>query len=297
MATGEYRHERTWVAEAADGQLLARAVWWAFPESPEPLALDCLWVSEAVPDPVALGAELLRAAHAAFGTAPEYHLILPPGGVAAPGSVAATPELGAGSPVSPPAGLRWRLAAARDAGLGEELHRLRFEWRPGVEAAVPTPVGGARLSFAAEPRDEVFVELFRRVAEGSLDDSTRLASGSADPAQQARDTLDSYLTMPGDRSWWRIALTPDGHPAGFAIPSANGAGPVVGYLGVLPGLRGQGLADELLAEITRSHATRGAIRIRADTDAANTPMAAAFRRAGYQDIGSRIVLSAPPAAL
>ncbi|WP_354639359.1 GNAT family N-acetyltransferase [Kitasatospora camelliae] len=278
-ADGSYRPAHTWIAEDADGRLLARAVWWTFPASDRPLALDCIWVDDSVPDRVTLAADLLAAAHAAFPGGerlPEYHLFLPPGwrtDAAVHDAVA------------------WRRQAAERAGLTGALERLRYEWTPAPERPAPAP--GGTLRFAAEPDDEVFVEIFRRVAVGSLDDDTRRGLARLGARAQAEETLQDYLQMPGDRSWWRVARTADGELAGFAIPSANNGGPVVGYLGVLPEHRGRGLVDELLAEITRFHAARGAHRIGADTDLDNRPMAAAFTRAGYHNFGVRLVLGAP----
>jgi len=48
--------------------------------------------------------------------------------------------------------------------------------------------------------------------------------------------------------------------------------------------------DEILAYITRFHIGDGARRITATTDAVNTPMAAAFDRAGYKLVEVRIDL-------
>ncbi|MER5636257.1 GNAT family N-acetyltransferase [Kitasatospora sp. NPDC002227] len=204
---------------------------------------------------------------------PEYQLMLPPGWEA-DASVVAQVE--------------WRRAAAASAGLTRELERLRFEWRrPG---AVPPPADG-RLRFGPAS-DEVFRELFASVAVGSLDDFTQRDVARCGISEHARETLDYYRSLPGNRSWWRVARTAEGQLAGFVIPSANDGGPVVGYLGVLPALRGHGLADELVAEATRSHAARGADRVRADTDSLNAPMAAAFLRAGYRVTAARLVLSA-----
>ncbi|BFV57642.1 hypothetical protein KCMC57_up27460 [Kitasatospora sp. CMC57] len=59
----------------------------------------------------------------------------------------------------------------------------------------------------------------------------------------------------------------------------------------MPALRGRSYADELLGEITRFHAARGARRIGADTDLGNAPMAACFERAGYRNFGVRLVLT------
>ena len=274
LADGHYRHERVWIAEQ-DGEILARAVWWGFPGD-RPLALDCLYVHPSVEDRVALAAELLRHAHDAFGDAPAYHVFVPAGWRDLPAVVAA---------------VGWRWEAGRRAGLTDELERLRYAWTPDV----PVPEPSGRLTFRAEPDDEAFVEVFRRVAEGSLDHHTRQALVTKDAEAQAREDLADYLSMPGDRSWWRLAHTPDGDLAGFAMPSANNAGPVVGYLGVLPEQRGHGYVDDLLGEITRCHAELGAQRIAADTDATNLPMARAFERAGYRVFAVRLVLSADPA--
>lgn len=118
------------------------------------------------------------------------------------------------------------------------------------------------------------------------------------PAGQYRDELARhiYLAMPGDRDWWRLAYTaPGGQLAGMILPNRNTGGAVVGYLGVLPELRGRGYIDDLVAETTRFHAARGEPRIAATTDTRNLPMANAFERAGYRPYGIRYVLSEPPA--
>ena len=107
--------------------------------------------------------------------------------------------------------------------------------------------------------------------------------------------MEVYLAMPGDRGWWRLAYTAaDGQLAGMILPNRNTDGAVVGYLGVLPGLRGRGYINDLVAHATRFHAGRGEPRIAATTDTTNRPMAAAFEHAGYRACGIRYVLSEPP---
>jgi RimJ/RimL family protein N-acetyltransferase len=78
------------------------------------------------------------------------------------------------------------------------------------------------------------------------------------------------------------------------LPNRNTDGAVVGYLGVLPALRGRGYINDLVAHATRFHAGRGEPRIAATTDTTNRPMAAAFEHAGYRACGIRYVLSEPP---
>jgi GNAT superfamily N-acetyltransferase len=102
-----------------------------------------------------------------------------------------------------------------------------------------------------------------------------------------------YKSMPGDRDLWRLAFDGDGDLVGFALPTANAGGPVVGYLGVVPEHRGKGLSDDLLAEITHLLAETGAEQIRADTDFGNIPMAKSFERQGYRNFAVRRVLSFP----
>ncbi|MBF6055442.1 GNAT family N-acetyltransferase [Streptomyces eurocidicus] len=277
-ADRRFRAEWTWLAEE-DGEILARALWWGRSDSAHPITLDCLHVRPSVGDRAGLAAGLLDAGHRSFagngatGT-PRYEISLPGDWREDPATVAA---------------VTWRTAAARRAGLTEEVERLRYEWTP--EAGVPEPTG--RLVFSPEPDDERFVEVFRRIAAGSLDVATRRELATMDADRQAREDMAFYLGCPGKRAWWRLAHTPDGALAGMAVPSRTPYHPNVGYLGVVPELRGRGYIDEILAEITRIHHGNGARRVTATTDTVNTPMAAAFERAGYRNTEIRLVLEAP----
>ncbi|MEV0628802.1 GNAT family N-acetyltransferase [Nonomuraea wenchangensis] len=274
LESGHYRYDRIWLALDEDtGDILARAVWWGFPDG-RPLALDCVHVHPSVRDRVALAAELLERGHAAFGDRPAYHVFLSEGWREDPKAAPA---------------LAWRKEAVGRAGLTDELERLRLAWTAGE----PVPEPSDRLVFRGEDDDEAFVAAFRRVAEGTLDHATRLSLRTMDPEEQARQEVADYREMPGDRSWWRLAYSAaDGSLVGVALPSANNAGPVVGYLGVVPEHRGHGYVDDLLGEITRCHAERGVERVAADTDRGNTPMVKAFERAGYRTFAIRLVLSA-----
>ena len=280
LASGEYRPDWTWLAETAPGGdgLAAAAIWWG---DTAPNGLDAIVASPGLSreQRVAVAGGLLASAHRDFDrsrTMPAYHVQLPVDWRSRPEVVSA---------------LSWRWQAAAAAGLTDELERLRFEWAAGT--AIPAPTG--RLAFRREPDDGVFADLFRRVLDGTLDATSRRMADVVGEYAQARSDVDFYRDrLPGDRGWWFTAHTPDGEPAGFGIPARNSQVPVVGYLGVLPGHRGRGYIDDILAEVTRILAAEaGAEVIHADTDVANTPMAAAFERAGYRHTARRVVLSAP----
>jgi GNAT superfamily N-acetyltransferase len=270
LSTRQYRYDHTWVADD-DGAVVAAAVWWTFPDGTAPMSLDGLFAAPGLADPVPVWTEMILAAR---DLAPEgdYHIFLPAGWRDDPAISAA---------------LAPRRAAAEAAGLTSTLERLRFEWL----ASTPVPARSTRLIFRTEPDDEAFVEVFMRVASGSLDASAQDEVRRQGPAGYARGDLDLYKKMPGERAWWKLAYDGSGDLIGFAIPSRNNGGPVVGFLGVVPEYRGHGYSADLLSEITADLADLGASRITADTDLGNAPMAAAFRRLGYTNFAVRLVLS------
>ena len=283
LRRGEHRPEWTWIAQAGDGEpVLAAGIWWGRPGERAPDTLDGLYARGelAGDERAALAGALITAAHQAFAAAgganPDFHLMLPGDWRGRRDVVSA---------------LSWRWDAALRAGLTDELERLRFEWTRA--AGLPRDAG--RLVFRAEPDDEVFAGLFRRVLAGTLDATSSKTARAVGPAAQARLDVAFYRDkLCGDRAWWRVAATTDGEIVGFGVPSANADVAVVGYLGVLPEHRGHGYVDDIVAEITRVLvAQAGAATIHADTDLANQPMAAAFERSGYRNFGRRVVLSAP----
>ncbi|WP_329003287.1 GNAT family N-acetyltransferase [Kribbella sp. NBC_00709] len=274
VADGYYRDDWNWVVEE-NGAIQALAIWWGFPDAEHPLSIDGLYyVGDS--DPVPVWTELIKHAVAprpADAEPPEYHFFLTSDWQDQPDVVAA---------VEP------RAQAATAAGLTAITDRLRYEWKPEYGL----PPRSTRLRF--EPADdEAFVDVFMRVAKGSLDAGTAREIARIGAEGAAREEVEIYTSMPGERSWWRLAYDEGGELIGFAIPSANAGGPVVGYLGVVPERRGNGLIDDLLAEITHMLDETGAEHIRADTDFGNVPMAKSFERQGYRNFAVRRVLSFP----
>lgn len=274
LVSGAYRHDWSWVLED-DDRIIALAIWWGLEQFDHPFSIDGLYCVPGV-DRIPVWTELIRHALGtipAEADQPEYHIFVPNGWRDQPDVVAE---------------LEPRLQAAAAAGLSEVTERLRYEWVPGTGS----PARSTRLRFAPGD-DEAFLDVFRRVIEGSLDASTRRAVARVGVDGAAKEDLEIYQSMPGERSWWRLAYDDTGALVGFALPSANNGGPVVGYLGVLAEHRGNGYSDDLLAEITHVLVETGAERIRADTDLTNKPMAASFERLGYRNHAVRMVASYP----
>jgi GNAT superfamily N-acetyltransferase len=91
-------------------------------------------------------------------------------------------------------------------------------------------------------------------------------------------------TVVARAAWW--AGPDDDTPV--ALDWFDFTDPVIGYIAVVPERRGHGYAYDLLAEATHFLVTEGADRIVAGTDVTNTPMAAAFTKAGYPVAQHRI---------
>lgn len=270
------RPEWSWALEH-EGRLVGRALWWGRGDS-VPSAMDALDVLPQVDDPRSAAVQLLRGGRDDFAASgarvlPPYTLMLPRQWR---------------DDVDATRAVTWRSEAMADVGVTSALERRQYAWtrEDGV------PPSSTRVWFRQGP-DEEFIALFREAARGSLDVETRRSLETMDEASQAKEDFEFYDSCPGERDWWRVATDAEGAVVGFIVPSATPYHRNVGYLGVLPGHRGQGLVDDLLGEVTRIHAAAGAERITATTDMTNLPMAAAFDRAGYQVTEIRLVLEAP----
>lgn len=277
LALHRYRPEWTWVA-AEHGRIDALAIWWALDDAPHPVSLDAIWVAPDVEDPAARAGDLLSSAlsrfqHAGLIVVPEVNIDLPSHWQDDPDTRA---------------GLGWRRDACQRYGISDWNERYQLEWT--TDDGLPTASG--RLHYRPAD-DSEFLDVFRRVAVGSLDVLTRRALAELGEEGQARDDLEFYSSLPGDRALWRIALDRDDAVIGFAIPSRSAYDASVSYLGVAPEHRGHRYVDDLLAEITRLHVEAGAARITGTTDRTNAPMLEAFARAGYRTTGVRLVGTGP----
>jgi RimJ/RimL family protein N-acetyltransferase len=268
LAAGRRRPQWMWVAFRSD-HLLARLAWWGQAGEDTPFLLDVFDIDDSSGDRerVDIGVRLLRTAIAE----------VVPANTRPPGYIRVVPsdwrEDGVAGRV-----VEDRMLALERTGARLFVERLRFQWRPGI----PVPGATGRLVFRPVRSTGEILGLMTQVLDGTLDahsreDLTRMSAREA-AVRHYKDELARYRSP---RDWWRIATLPDGEPVGFVTPARNDYNPIIGYLAVLPEHRGNGYIDEILAEGTRILAAHDVPRIRAATDLGNTPMANAFRRAGY----------------
>lgn len=256
-----------------DDRTLARVAWWARAGGDTPLLMDFFDVDDDLPESerITIGERLLRAAMSEVvpGRPPQYLRCVPADWRADPAAYAVVAA---------------RMAALERTGARLFVERLRLEWRPGT----PVPEPDGRLAFRGTDRAEL-VGLMTRVLDGTLDAHSGADLRTKPADQVAADHYDDeFARYPSPIAWHRVATLPGGEPVGFVVPARNPYNAIIAYIGVLPEHRGNGHIDRILAEGTRILAAEKVPRIRASTDLTNTPMAAAFARAGYTDFEHQI---------
>jgi ribosomal protein S18 acetylase RimI-like enzyme len=141
-----------------------------------------------------------------------------------------------------------------------------------------------------EASGDAFVDAIRRGSEGTLDREIRGERESLGPQGAARDFFEDARGVKHGPSWWRLAYDRrSGDLVGLVMPAEPPGFLTLFYIGVVPEMRGRGCVDDLLAAgiaTLLDARTEGGTEkpLRADTDVANAPMAAAFGRDGQ---GSR----------
>ncbi|GLW89947.1 GNAT family N-acetyltransferase [Actinokineospora globicatena] len=259
---GRRKPEWLWVALRGD-QLVARAGWWSRPGDEHPLLMDVFDILGDTDDAIRLVETALAQVVPADATPPEYGRFLPPDW-REQDDVRVSVER--------------RVRALESLGAHLLVERLRLEWRPGT----PIPELSGRLTFRTVADPEELIDLMTLVLDGTLDAHSRQDLAVKSAREIARDEYSGeFERYNSPREWWKIATLPDGDPVGFVLPAHNGYNPVISYIGVVPAHRGHGYIHDLLAMGTSVLAAEDVPRIRASTDVDNTPMAAAFAKAGY----------------
>lgn len=275
FAAGSMRPEWCFVAQEEQGDRpLGRVAFWTLPGVGEPFALvllDVPWEADYAGVGTRLLGDVLGEARALGAGEIEHVIDVPP----MPPQFQHHPEE--------------RVELLESVGFALRRETGRFEWRGGELPAEP-----GRLSFRTleEGGEDAFVEAMREVSGGTLDRAIREERERLGPQRAAREFFEDARRVEHGPSWWRLAYAQGGELAGLVMPAEPPGFLTVFYVGVVPEMRGRGYVDDLLAAGTATllEARRGERSdkpLRADTDVANVPMAAAFERAGWARFAGR----------
>lgn len=177
--------------------------------------------------------------------------------------------------------------ALEKAGWQLLVERHHYEFLPEAQLAtgIATTLRLEPLTGRDDPR---LLELHGEIMRGTLDahDLSLIERVGHDAA--TRDSL-AYLLDADPWECIRLAFADSPKPVGYVSWRAmeGGRGFVV-FVGVAHATRGRGYGRELLAHATRGLMQAGSTTLIADTDSANTPMAAAFADIGWPRTETRI---------
>jgi ribosomal protein S18 acetylase RimI-like enzyme len=264
LAAGTVRPRWCRTAYDEGNRAVARHYWWGPENASAPVVLVPL--DSADPD---------AAAALALDAIEDLHVVDAWSEITIPGATA-------GDPWTTKPG---EVAVLEAAGFRFQVDRVRVEWIAGTPLAEPT----ARLTFApADGYDDgALVALFASVADGSLDHAMQDGREHLSDDEEARKRVTFLRAFPGVDDRFVIAVDADSHDVGYVVPALSPMTGVIAEIGVAGPSRGNGYVHDLLAHATSTLSAAGATRIVADTDCANTPMRAAFRRAGYREFARR----------
>jgi GNAT superfamily N-acetyltransferase/RimJ/RimL family protein N-acetyltransferase len=270
FAAGSMRPEWCFIAEEED-RPVGRVAFWTLPGMEQPFALVLLDVDwEGVY--TAVGTRLLQYtldAARALGAEDIEHVIDAP-------------------PIRPQFQhhAQKRIGLLKSAGFYLRRETGRYEWR-GTEP--PTEPGWLSFLALEEVGEEAFIEAMERISEGTLDQEIRAEREKLGTKRAAQEFFDDAGRVQHDASWWRLAYAPNGDLAGLIMPAEPPGFLTIFYVGVVPGMRGRGYVNDLLAAGTATLLAAGKNDkpLIADTDISNAPMAAAFERAGWTRFAGR----------
>lgn len=273
FAAGSMRPEWCFVAQVEGGRPVGRVAFWTLPGMEQPFALVLLDVSWD--DQASVGTRLLEDVldrARTLGAGEIEHVIDAP-------------------PMAPQFQYHreQRIELLQSVGFAFRRETGRFEWRGEEPPAKPE-----RLSFRTleETGEEAFLDAMMRVSEGTLDREIRGERERLGAWRAAREFFEDAQRVKHEPSWWRLAYAPCGELAGLVMPAEPPGFLTIFYIGVLPGMRGQGYVDDLLAAGTATllETQKGNGKekpLLTDTDVSNAPMASAFERAGWTRFAGR----------
>ncbi|MGK9165191.1 GNAT family N-acetyltransferase [Inquilinus limosus] len=265
LGKGALRRDWCFLAER-DGQAVGRIAFWTLPGSAAPSDIVLFDLPWSAPEAEAIGAAMLRQA------ADRARSL----GAGALGHVLDTPLQAPQWQAEPDR----RRALLTGSGFAILRETVRFELDPGTPA--PSAAGGLVFRSMAEVGEAAFRAATDRVTAGTLD--RRIGD---------EDIFADMQGLEHEPGWWELACEPDGTLVGLVMPALAPSMATIGYVGVVPEKRGRGHIHTLLARGTATLARIGRWPVKADADTRNTPMANAFRRAGWREFAIRTEFERP----
>jgi ribosomal protein S18 acetylase RimI-like enzyme len=264
---GAMRPEWCYVAEE-NGVFIGSVGYWTFRSNDAPTDFVLLELPWERPDYLSIGKALFAQSLPSFAVEKLLHVV-----------------------DQPPSAPQWQYfseqhhAFLESMGCIIERKTRRFAWN----AANPTPVVPARLNFRSLPEvgENAFIEAIERVSANTFDQRIEADRKRLGTKGEAIETFRDLQDMEYSPDWWQLAYNANGALVGLSMPSRNPSAGTIGYIGVVPEMRGCGYINDLLAQATWVLLSAGHSLIRADTDVANFPMANAFLRAGYEEFATR----------
>ncbi len=171
---------------------------------------------------------------------------------------------------------------------GMRVVRATSRW--SFDGDPPAPPDPGRLTFRPieETGEPAFIDAIARVSSATHDERIQADRERLGPEGEAREMLADVRKLDVEPGWLELAYDAAGDLVGLSMPAHAPAMATIGYIGVVPEQRGHRYIDDLLARCTSIlRRDMPDLEIRADTDLANAPMAAAFERAGYRRFATR----------
>jgi GNAT superfamily N-acetyltransferase len=131
------------------------------------------------------------------------------------------------------------------------------------------------------PRSEI-ISLVERTSAGSDDSQTKHFQHFLGDSADARLTLEVLELAPHESSWWLVAVDQTGRKVGLVLPVLNYGELTIGFVGVLPDLRGRGIARFLLAQFLAIANLSGYPAVYAEVDAKNRSMQRTASQSGFR---------------
>ena len=171
---------------------------------------------------------------------------------------------------------------------GYELLRDGLRWRYSGSAPEEAWQGDS-LTFRtlSEAGEDAFIEAIAATYEGIRDSWITERIKEHGTLGAARADFRDEQGLDYRPEWWEVAYTSDGSLAGVIMAARNPTVAVISYVGIVPELRGRGLAPQLVRRGTRRLLDSGANEIRGDCDRDNIGMIKAFERASYEEFARR----------